>query len=115
MNDARLFLSREEKMDSVEMENSVFPVVRKRDVGEKNLTVYAMHKTNGTICIIVPFIELEYKKNVQTYKGNCFIIDDSPEIIVHKNELASICCINTELTNIFCHSPLVGDFMAANV
>ena len=47
MKDARLFLLREVKMDSVEMEDGVFPVVRKRDIGEKNLTVFAMHKTNG--------------------------------------------------------------------
>lgn len=42
------------------------------------------------------------------YKGSRFITKNKPEIFVHKNEIAGICCINTELTGIFCRKEFLS-------
>ena len=77
-------------------------VVRKINVGESSLPTFVIEKISHSICAIVPFIELQYEKNRMLYKGSRLVAENRPEILVHKNEIAGICCINSELTGIFC-------------
>lgn len=81
--------------------------VRKIDVGELKLMTYVIQKTNGTICTIVPFIDLAYDEKNASYRGSRFATESKPEIFVHRNEIASICCLNTELTDILCRNPFM--------
>lgn len=79
-------------------------VARKIDIGEPSLMTYVVQKTDGTICTIVPFIDLKYERKSASYKGSRFATESKPEIFVHRGEIASVCCLNTELTGIFCRN-----------
>ena len=83
-------------------------VVRKINVGESSLPTFVVHKISHFICTIIPFIEFQYEDTSMLYKGSRFITKNKPEIFVHKNEIAGICCINTELTGIFCRKEFLS-------
>lgn len=83
-------------------------VVRKINVGESSLPTFVIQRISHSICAIVPFIELQYEKTSMLYKGSQFVTENRPKIIVHKNEIAGICCINSELADIFCRKEFLS-------
>lgn len=79
-------------------------VARKAEIGESDMIAYVVQKQKGDLYSISPINKLRYSNEEHRYVA-CFEEDACSEhhleAIVHKNEIASIYVLNTEITDIF--------------